>query len=480
MKVEISIILFIFAAHHFCASDQIGIEGRNNPFHKDYEVLKLLNDSQQSESGHKEANAIYKQKYGEKPVEISYLKYSSENGPFISHDNSFFIHYELAEDFLKAFGDSIKHIRIAYNFIPPSKQRRISELVNIYCHATLEGFHAKYCGFIPDAFDDMRKPFPRVERVFFSGEWEELNKTSLGLGELFPKMRILNLSYEKGYIFDHNYPHLVELTADKPTTDGFAKLIENNPQIKKLRVQDTSVEYLEVVNKKLPDLEVFAFTLPKEFSQYTGPKFYFEKVTELLIRDSFNGFNSKKFCFKQLNEFTMEAYDGINDEWIEFIGENKQLKKLLISAGELNKTSLMELTKKTSSLVEAKIPCNIFIYSDSIAQFIENNKNMEIVTLTTRKDPEMFTESLTKALKGEWEVTTVDGTHFLYILTKLKSTGENHNQNETENSTQSTEIAETSTQNGIETAIPGGASLISTTITITCSALVLSIFSFFY
>lgn len=477
MKVGIFQIVFIFVAYHFCVSDQIVIEGRSNPFHKDYEVLKLLNDSQQSESGHEVANAIYQQKYGEKPVEISYI--SKVNGPFISHDNSFFIDHELAEDYLKAFGGSIKHITIAYNFIPPSKQRRISELVNIYCHATLESFHAKYCKFIPDALDNMRKPFPRVERVIFSGEWKELNKTSLGLGELFPKMRILNLSYEEGYIFYHNYPHLVELTADKPTTPDFKKLIENNPQIKKLRVQATSVEFLDVVNKKLPELEVFAFTVPNGFNQYTGPKFDFEKVTELLIRDSINGLNLKKFSFKQMNEFTIEAYNGISDEWIDFIGEHKQLEKLLISVGELNTTTLVELSKKTGNLVEAKIRCDIFVNSNNIAQFIQSNTKMEAVTLTSRRDPEIFTGSLVKALKEEWEVTTVDGTHFVYILTKLKPSAEN--QDQTEISTESTEAAETSTLNGIETTAPGGAPLTSTctTLTVTSLVLILSIFSFF-
>lgn len=513
MKVEIFLILFYFGVHHSCSSDE-PVTNENYPLKKDFEVLKLLNDSLQSESGHKEANAIYKQKYGQKRVEISHVSKGSDQ--FLSHNNCLYIDHGLAEDFLKAFGNSIEKLTIAYRFIPSFKHRRISELVNIYCHETLVEFEAKYCQWVPGALDDMREPFKKVERVIFNGEWKELNETTLGLGDLFPEMSILNLSYEDGYIFNHNYPHLVELIADKPTSLGFTKFIENNPQIKKLRVQDTSVDFLKVVNEKLPELEVFAFTVPKEFKQYNGSKFLFENVTEVLIRDTSDSFKAEKLGFKQLNNFTMAAYvDSINDEWIDFIGDNKNLKILFVSVGYLNNTSLMKLTKKTGSLVEAKIRCNIYTDSDTIAQFIENNKHMETVTLTTPRDSVKFTERLAKTLKKEWKVAPVNNNLSVLLITKSGSTAnlgsktdtqnltekndqtitqslmQNNDQSATEIITQAIEqvtgaieqvtgstAAENSTQNTIGTTAEGGASSIykSESLTIAFLVLISSIF----
>lgn len=466
MKVAFFLIVCFYSVHyscstspylpcssdviHSCTSNEIEIDN-NNPFKKDYEVLGLLKIALRSESDQNEANAKFKEKFGHKQVKITNIP--KENNYFLSHGNCLCIDHELAEDFLKAFGKSIKNLAIAYRFIPSFKQANIGEFVNIYCHETLEEFHAQYCKeWVKGVLNGMRKPFINVERVNFDGEWMELTEKSLGFNELFPKMRVLNLSYENGYIFDHNYPHLVELNAAKSTSPNFTKLIENNPQIKKLTVQDTSVEFLKVLNKKLPELEVLAFNVPTELNQYNGSQIYFEHVTDVSITDRLKIFNADKIRFKQLNQFTLAAYEHIDDEWIEFIGDNKDLRKLVISEGYLNSTALLKLSKEINSLIEARIRCDFYTDIKAIVEFIESNKHMETVTVIIRRNS--VAEKLSKLLTDEWKVVPVNGDHlpmnggyFMFNLMKSTSTPNpvqiitdvlNSTETDDQNSTQST------------------------------------------
>lgn len=430
MRAVIFLIVCYFGVQSHCFLEESFIEEHfieepfieeNKPIKKDIELLKLLNTSLQNEGDYKLANEIFKKKFGQKLVEISYV--SEENSKFLSHSNTLYIDHDLAEDFLKAFGASIEKVAIAYRFIPSFKQKKIGELVNIYSYENLLEFHAKFCKeWVKGVFDDMRKPFKNVERVTFDGEWKNLNESSMGFGDLFPKMRVLNLSYDEGYIFDHHYPHLMELHTDKLTSSGFTTLIKKNPQIRKLKIEDTTVEFLENLNEKLPNLEEFAFNIPNEFRQYNGSQIYFENVKEVVIKDKFDSFRADKLSFKQLNLFTLSANNLIDDEWIEFIGDNKNLNKLVISSGHLNDTKLLKLSNKIDSLTEAKIRFNVYTHATTIAQFIRNNKHMGTVTLTRTYESEEFFKRLIEILKNEWNIVPSNGRYSKIRATKLAST----------------------------------------------------------
>lgn len=331
----------------------------------------------------------------------SIAQYSIWNGVLsINHRNG---------HFFKDFGQSIKKLTIFYNTIPATEQNEINRLVNTYCFDNLTEFSAIDADEL--LFDDMKNPFKKVERATFVGV-SKLSKNSLQIVDLFPELRHLNLDVETESIFDHHYPHLMEINTCTSSSISYKRniptktLIEKNPHIQILRLAANSMEYLKFVNDNLPKLETLQFTMPKDVLGYKVPEIHFETITKLHIIDTRKYFTAGKLFFKELTELCLWPTSGeIADDWINFIAECQGLKRLDVPLGYFNDLALSKLSTTCSSLIEAKFRCSVHGDPEIIANFIKSNPQMKSVIL--RPFPfgnELFFTELVKRLGSTWQV----------------------------------------------------------------------------
>jgi len=415
MKFKIVFILSCVCVHFSTSSEVVEdvdkIESKR--------LLELMYGALTPETkNHQNMIEVFREKYSQSQIELSYVP--KENGNFLISNKKLSVDFGLAEQFLKAFSESIKKLSIAYHLLPDDSHKQIGRLVNVHCSETLEEFHAKNCK--NGAFDEMEKPFKKVTNVSFDGDWWDHAENQLGLDKLFPEMRVLNFTYTGGYIYDRHYPNLIEVNTFETTAYDFGKLIAKNPQIKQLRVEETTMGFLKYVSEKLPDLETLAFVVPIDSPHYQESEIQFERVTELSVTDFHHHFRSGKFSFKNLKHFELLVDGNIKDEWISFIGNNKNLESLTVTAGYLNEVTFLILSKKFNGLLEAKINLDMArtVGVESVVEFIENNKQMKKITVNFARGSVAYFKELSKLLDKQWKITPLDKDYSILSASKLE------------------------------------------------------------
>lgn len=382
------------------------------------EMNNLLKFALTSKDNRALANEEYLRKYGQMPLEITHIL-----PQFFFWNNRILIDYDIAENFLRAFGRSIKSLTIASVSIPMKRHRQIGKYVNEYCFETLVEFNSNMC--TKDIFNDMRKPFQRVESVELGGEfWEKLVDELLALNALFPEMYRFTLDSEtKGYILDLHYPKLTELNIISPNID-YVKLIEKNQQIQKIKLTDCSTEFLDTVENKLPNVVTLIFNVPKDLPQYQGSKIQFEGIKELVITDLYQSFSSDKIDFNHLDRFELLTGEYIHDEWIKFFENTDGQQSLVLSIGNISDSTIPKLPTNLKGSIELRIGCS-FDEIEGTAQFLEKNKQTKHITLNCPRSSPMFHEQLSNILDKEWKINPVNENHCSFDLASLTTLPDN-------------------------------------------------------
>lgn len=379
----------------------------NRPKHlADMNIEELVNVAIRNKIKYDESISAYEQKYGNFQIEIS-DKFSISND--VVH-----IDYTEVENFLKIFGHIIKRLSIAYNVVPAYDLKKIGRFVNIYCSDTLIEFQGRA------VFDTMQKPFKSVERVSIKGELSSLEKD---LNELFPEMQTLSLSYTGTYIFNQHHPHLMELNYF--TSNNITELIGNNSQIRKLKLQSTTMETLQTVNEILPKLKTFAFDLPNNLVTYQGLPIQFNRVRDVTINDLGGRKRIGKIGFKQLKNLQLNLQSPQKilfaiDDWIAIIGENKGLNKLTIVGDKFRDSTFSRLSQQLNTLTEANFECYSDVKSQSITQFMERNPHIRRLALNFPNGAEKLLKNLTQSLDEDWKIIPENDKLTTLSLTKSK------------------------------------------------------------
>lgn len=376
---------------------------------EDLELLRLpalLNVSLTSERGLRETNTLFKWRYRHFSIQIEH-----DLRGIYTWNNEMYVHYEIAEKFLKAFGKSFEKLSVAYNLIPLNKHQEIGAHINEYCSDSLVEFKAKHV--TEGAFNNMTNPFTKVKHVAIDGVWKDIDSNAFDLDELFPKMKVLNLTYAGGYILDRVFPNLEELNADIEPSPRLANFLQRNSHIKKLRLKSTSVEVLRAVSK-LSKLDSVGFHVPDDLKSYKDdPVIQFEHITDVAIADLNRHIKSGKITFKQLKKLHLTVAEQLDDVWIDFIGQNKDLETLIVTGGNLNNSTFFKLASKVDKLVEADVRCNFGLDIESIVKFLESKTNMKTVTLRFPKGSVPYFNDLADKLSStenlkDFEVAPVD------------------------------------------------------------------------
>lgn len=376
---------------------------------EELELLRLpalLNVSLTSDQGLRETNTLFKWRYKHFSIQIEH----DLRGIYTWNDEMY-VHHEIAEKFLKAFGKSFEKLSVAYNMIPFNKHQEIGAYINEHCSDSLVEFKAKHV--TEGAFNNMTNPFTKVKHLAYEGVWRDIDSNVFDLHELFPNMQVLNLTYPGGYILDRVFPNLEELNANVQPSPRLANFLQRNSHIKKLRLKSTSVDVLRAVSK-LSKLDSVDFHVPDDLKSYKeDPVIQFEHITDVAITDHNRHIKSGNITFKQLKKLHLTVAEQLDDVWIDFIGQNKDLETLIVKGGNLNNTTLLILASKVDKLVEADVRCDFGLDIDNIVKFLESKPNMKTVTFRFPKGSVPYFNALADKLSStenlkDFEVAPVD------------------------------------------------------------------------
>lgn len=417
MKMKFCIVFFHITIAHLaihsvkCVVDN-GFNGSAIRLNE-MDLRQLLKVALHNKNSHDEVTEAFYQKYGHLQVDICSV--SSGNQYFSITDTVLSIDHIIIYDFLKTFGNRIERLAISYDAIPSYSYKEISKQVNDYCSKTLIEFHAKHCPNNP--FEYLEKPFKAVESATFE-DLKMQNQSIMDVDKLFPAMKRLNLTNVDASVFDHHYPNLIKVISDVATFKSFKDVIEKNPQIESVRVSTTSVEFLRLINDTLPRLTSLEFDIPRNLKSWLHIV-QLGNITHALIKDTEDNYRSGKLMFKELKELELQIDGSVKDKWIEFIGENDELKRLKISSGYFQDSALLRLSNKLNHLVEGSIHLDVLVDFKHLEQFLTNKSQLNRITLKPYPNgSESYFDRLAQRFDGDWTVTPLDDDYCCLSLTK--------------------------------------------------------------
>lgn len=325
---------------------------------------------------------------------------------------------QLILNILTKFGDlitklSVLHESRIFNYMAQD----MFGLINCYCSDNLREFHIYE---EHDIFDAFKTPFKSVKRLELDGNFNRIDNSNHTFGELFPAMRELILNTVEIYnvsCLDDNYSKMEHLSttldeevhnyywcAGRPfNRSTFERFIENNLQIKSLRIDQCTPSLLRYVAEKLPQLQNLTLNRYKHVeNDHLGANF--QHVTKFEMRGSFYAL-PPFISFGDVEEFYT---DGSTSDWMRFIDEKKNLKRLFINH-LLSDSEIHYISTSNLSLVDVYFTCEEGVQVNNLIQLIENTKslqNLAFVTPWTNVWQEAI-DQLMNQFGNEWIITHI-------------------------------------------------------------------------
>lgn len=338
------------------------------------------------------ANYVFERKLADKVIEIvdpnsDLEKHCRESN--INCNNTIYIHgLATTGAFLEQFGGSIHKLKIVYDLHGKKYQerksiykRKINELVSLHCSESLRQIELvirKDVSF----FNQMKKPFKRVENVTIGGQYKTLGNSVLNFTGLFPVMRRLYLPLveiaDKSFI-DQKFSHLEHLEVkilDRPgspliTEADLIAMLKRNPQIGSLTLGKSTRPLLHTINEFLPNVEeldlLYYMCGPDDSEDLSTISF--KNLKKLTIYPGPHQAN-KKIIFENLIELHTDTYASIGNWWSDAIKKSKDLKQLHLQRGCASEKTLSEITSADLKLTEMTLSVCREVSHEYIIDFI--------------------------------------------------------------------------------------------------------------
>lgn len=360
------------------------------------------------------AAGVFKRKFANKLFvlrEVSFETHLHEKNDVI-----FIEKFNMTLEVFKLFGPFISKLKIKYERDQGHLMKQILKVIN---PDAIKMLHLEnYDRFI---LNDITKPFPNAEHVAFIGEYNKLGSDALNLNEMFPKMRHLSLGYlyvsHRNSIFQH-FEHLESLHTAFTNRDGYTekhieKLIEINPQIRKMFVYYGSIGFLQFLNTNLPNLEYLQ--VPFMIQSDNENKISLSNVKHLKTRGSLE-YLFENVNFEQLQELELDGTPEQTHVWIEFIARNVNLKKLIALEDEINDAELLLLADNVPNLVEAAFILAPTVETETIVKFMKSKNQLQTLKLSCFPEQSLTKanlHSLVNQIETEWNISK---TFFGYFI----------------------------------------------------------------
>lgn len=300
--------------------------------------------------------------------------------------------HEMAKKLLKYFGHLMSSIVVEmpeYKEHPPKSN--LLEFINLYCSKTLRQFEV-HGSVIPDEyfFDNFTQPFDRVENLTFFGYFERPNGIKFILSELFPSLRrlIIRATQTDMSFVNENLPHLEHFDAvissydfpNRMTDPVFRKMIENNRQIKSLRLQYSNHDLLKFVADELPKLQNLKLVYYKENADDIKYNVNFDSVKRFVMKYGTAYSMPRNVSFNNLIEFVTDAMPKNSSKWLDFVIQSNSIEKLILNGRYIENDEFERIITHNENLLEFHGIFKLDINHNNVVDFIKNGKRLEKIT----------------------------------------------------------------------------------------------------
>lgn len=310
---------------------------------------------------------------------------------------------------LKNYCHLISHLKIEN--VETYGNNTVYKYVDSYCSKTLTQIHLE--SMHQNVFDAFSTPFSNVEHVSLSGEFNKLDGAQLRFDQLFPAMRRLSLGMLKiaddKWMERNRFAHLEHIgvliwlynQTGHLTEDVIIRLIQYNPQIQSLRLENVSPKFLQIVANQLPKLEhldmKFSHVIWRESQNLS---INFGHLKSLKIQQVFQ-VHPNQFVFNDLEELDTDANVADFDKWMTLIKTNEHLKKLRITR-RLKDVEFQRMTDACSHLTELSLTSDDDVEDTSIFKIFENCEQLERVHLAMTRNSSV--KALSRLFQQDWTI----------------------------------------------------------------------------
>lgn len=362
------------------------------------------------------ASDIFYRRYGSKLCSISYGYGKTEDNSVEVTESQFTIkNHKMAISYIEKFGYLIENIQIDYTFIGYDEQNELQNVINKHC-AFLNSMELIGCN--EYVFRTFQQPLSSVTSLTITRKLTAY-KSPLKLNETFPNLQSLYLDDVR---ISHTDPRVLDIKFTKlkhvSTTSlrgpflnlAIIYLMNQNSQIRSFTTIDCfSFEYLRVINKHLPNLEVLNIVWDKVQNDFIGEKIHFSHVKSLSMRKlSFDV--SEIMSFEQLKQLDIQC---LNHNCVNFVVKNRNLTKLSIDQTDLDDEKMMETIDALTNLEELSIKSSLQLQPETIINLVNLccNRQLKVLHLDQSVEEEVFQkiqfslEDTMQQFDGEWNVS---------------------------------------------------------------------------
>lgn len=300
-----------------------------------------------------------------------------------------------SSEILTNFGHVISNLEIEQNLLHSDLTKAIYRLANIHCSETLKQLRLTN----PEKIfiDELTKPFKGVESISLRGNHMKVNIGELNFRKIFPAVYRVSLG-ETDPLFT-SLRHLRVPSNPWSANDLIAeKIIVNNPQIRSFVLRNISTHILRLMAERLPLLESLTLHYFSGIYENTDQKIRFKNVKYFKTVFGFKGV-AENVIFDNLEIFETDAFPFDSSGWIDFIKSNKKLRKLHVTR-ELGNEEILRLAAVDSNLTEINASCAMDVEGKSIAELIDNPKQLETLHLTL--SGRILLDSVVSILQGRF------------------------------------------------------------------------------
>ncbi|XP_055319558.1 uncharacterized protein LOC129577119 isoform X2 [Sitodiplosis mosellana] len=324
---------------------------------------------------------------------------------------------------LKSFCHKIQTLRIDYKQIGPDQRYSVGMEVNELCSKYLIEF--AMINVEANELSAMQKPFQRIEKVSLIGWFEKLENEHLTLDELFPSLRVLELSIDGVYdanSINRTMPYLEHVEISKHpshsidfiTLFNLSNFLKMNSQIRVLMLQHPIVPMLNVVRDYLPNVKKLKLELSygENYSAWEENEQIQLKNVEILNVIAISNQALNFMSFNQLKEFELHSFSDMS-EWVNYITVNlRKLQKLYLSRGTLNAHHMESLIGQLPHLRELNATFDLDVETETIFKLVNGSKQLKSIHLQISN--EIYDELQQRLENNDWtESNKIDETDTL-------------------------------------------------------------------
>lgn len=315
----------------------------------------------------------------------------------------------VAQIVLARFGHLILNLKILhhYDLYHTNETKKVFELVNLHCSKSL--IQLDILNKNTDAFAEFKQPFEKVEFLRLDGSFKTLDNTNLTFTEIFPSLRgiaLLAIGPSSTNVFDEAIPRLEALQTENGNqhrTNTIKKIIQKNPQIRDLAVQNIKSELLKFIADRLPQLEHLELDMYDE-GVSGNDTLKFENLKSLKMKGSRHTLPAN-VVFRDLEDFETDGLSRLCTRWMNLVESQKTLKRLQVNR-PLENFEIQGLANAHVNLIEMVIQCAREVNIENVVMMINNTKQLKLIYLFFELEDlrQSAFDALKKRFEHEWQI----------------------------------------------------------------------------